>query len=300
MSNPDICVAIPTYKREGVLLDTIHGILDQSHQNLELMIVDQSPNHSSEFTKAIGEIKDPRFLYFLADPPSLPAARNFALRRTSAQIVLFLDDDVVVSKDLVRYHLQAFKEHPEVSAVGGRVLQKGFPIKKEVLRFDKYAVSNGVFTATEAGYTNAFPGGNCALKVAGALKLGGFNTLFFGNAFREESNLALKMTSAGMKIFYEPRAFLTHLATHTGGTRNKSYTDILDTPMFYRNEMFFTLRAVRLKNLLPALWKKYREYCRGRGRLVGLRRSWLFCLGIIAALYRQVFGRQIVAKERLS
>lgn len=300
MSKPDICVVIPTYRREEVLLDTIDGILKQSHQNLELLVVDQSTEHSAETATALAAINDPRFRYYLADPPSLPAARNFALRHTKALIVLYLDDDITPDKDLVKYHLQAFKEHPDISAVAGRVLQKGFPIKKNVLSFDDYAISEGVFTATDATYTNAFPGGNCALKVEDALRVGGFDTRFYANAFREESDMALKMSRAGMKIYFEPRASLLHLATHSGGTRAATYTDILDTKMFYKNELFFTIRAVRFRNLPKALSKKYREYCRGRGRETGLRRSWYFGLGFLVACWRQLFGRQIITKERPS
>ncbi len=297
---PDIAVAIPTYNREKELLDTIHGVLNQSHQNLELLVIDQTVSHSAEMAQKIASLKDPRFRYFVADPPSLPAARNFALKNAKAPIVLFLDDDVVVDKDLVKYHLLAFREHPDVSAVGGRVLQKGFPIKKEVLHFDDYATSEGVFTATEASYTNAFPGGNCALKVTAAARVGGFDTRFPGNAFREESDMALKMTRAGMKIYYEPRAVLTHLAAHSGGTRTTTYTDILDTRLFYKNELFFTMRATKANNLFPALYKKYRQYCRGRGSKVGIKRSLYFGLGIVGALWRMAFGRQIVTQERLA
>ncbi len=296
--NPDICVAIPTYQREDVLLDTIRGVLGQSHQNLEVLVVDQSPSHSPDFEQKLKAITDPRLRYILADPPSLPAARNFALRITKAPIVLFLDDDVEVDKDLVKYHLQAFKERPEVSAVGGRVLQKGFETKKDVLRFDEFGISHGVFTATDANNTNAFPGGNCALKVVDALNVGGFDSRFYGNAFREESCMALKMTRKGMKIYYEPRASLTHLAAHSGGTRATTYIDILDTPMFYRNEIFFTLKSVKTTKLFKALRLKWREYCRGRGKSKAMRRSALFSLGFLAALWRSVFGRQVITRER--
>ncbi len=297
---PDLSVVIPTYNREKELLDTIHDVLAQSHNNLELLVIDQTLKHSPETTQALAAIKDERFRYYQADPPSLPAARNFALKVTHAPIVLFLDDDVVVDKDLVKYHLSAFKARPDVSAVGGRVLQHGFPIKKEVLRFDKYAISHGVFTATEPAYTNAFPGGNCALRVTNALKLGGFDTRFFGNAFREESDMAFKMIRAGMKIYYEPRASLLHLAAHSGGTRSASYSDIRDTQLFYVNELFFTLRAVKFKNLLPALARKHQEYCWGLGRKVLVSRTVLFIFGMLRAVGRQLFIKQTITKERSS
>jgi glycosyltransferase involved in cell wall biosynthesis len=246
---PDITVVIPTYRREKELVDTVRAMLSQSHKNFELVVVDQSDDHLAETKTALQNISDERFRYFRTTPPSLPAARNFALQVARAPIVLYLDDDIVPIKDLVKYHLQVFAEHPEISAVGGRVMQKGFPVKREVLQFDRYAISHGVFTASEPGFTNAFPGGNCALKVADALKVGGFETRYYQNAFREESDMALKMVRAGMRIYYEPRAEILHLAAHYGGTRSKTYGHLYDTARFYRNELFFTLRAVTQEDL---------------------------------------------------
>ena len=296
-ANPDITVVVPTYRREKELVDTIHAMLTQSHKNLEVVVVDQSPGHLPETQKVLEGITDARFRYFRTTPPSLPAARNFALQVARAPIVLYLDDDIVPIKDLVKYHLQAFAEHPGISAVGGRVMQEGFPVQPKVLEFDKYAISHGVFTATEAGFTNAFPGGNCALKVADALKVGGFETRYYQNAFREESDMALKMTRAGMKIYYEPRAEILHLAAHYGGTRAKAYGHLYDTPRFYRNELFFTLRSVAPEDLKEALSRKYKEYCYPVRYFRAYRRRLLFILGYIAAKWRLRFGKPVISHE---
>ncbi len=298
MKKPDICVAIPTYRREMVLVDTIKDVFKQSYKNLELVVVDQSETRPAEMIKAIGEIKDTRLRYFRTTPPSVTAARNFALRVSHAPIVLFLDDDVVLHKDMVKEHLDAHKKHPEVSAIAGRVLQKGFPIKKDVLTFDKYGISHGVFTATQASYTNAFPGGNHSIKVKDALSIGGFDTRYYYNAFREENDMSLRMVKAGLKIYYEPKAALTHLASPSGGTRaKKQYKHLYDTAHFYRNELFFTLRFVESRNLFKALRIKYEMYCPTPSRRQGLRRRFYFLLGIVAAVWRSIFGRQTVSKE---
>src|SRR5262245_13548789 len=99
---PDISVVIPSYQREEVLLDTIKDALAQSHKNLELLVIDQSESHSKNMQDALAAITDPRFRYFKTTPPSLPAARNFALKAARAPIVLYLDDDVKLDKDLVK------------------------------------------------------------------------------------------------------------------------------------------------------------------------------------------------------
>lgn len=296
-NRPDITVAIPTLNRGEILIDTIKDALKQSHKNLELVVADQTKAPSAEFVAALSKITDPRLRYFRAGPASLPAARNFILHKAKAPIVLFLDDDVSLSKDMVRAHLNAFASHPGVSAVGGRVMQKDFPIKKDVLKFDEYAISHGVFTATEAGYTNAFPGGNHAIVVDDAVAAGGYDTRFYGNAFREESDMSLRLTKMGKKIFYEPKAELLHLAAHYGGVESRARGHIYDNRLFYRNELFFTLRNVRLGLLPRAMRKKYREYCEVPGKKTRLRRSYFFVEGFVCAIFRQLFGRQIHTRE---
>jgi len=294
---PDICVAIPTYNRGEMLIDTILDVLKQSHNNLELIVLDQSVSHDLSTLRGLASIKDKRLRYLKATPPSLPAARNLILKLSKAPIVLFLDDDVVLHKDMVKYHLKAFDNNPAISAVAGRVLQKGFPIEKSVLRFDEYGISHGVFTATNSAYTNTFPGGNHSIKVKDALSLGGFDTRYYYNAFREESDMARRIIKSGMKIYYEPKAALTHLAAPSGGTRaKKTYSHIYDTPYFYRNEMFFTIRAVERKYLIASLRKKYHEYCIIPSRKQGLKRRIYFAVGLFVAVWRQLFGRQIISK----
>ena len=295
MNESDISVVIPTYNREAELIDTIRDVLGQSHTNLELLVMDQSRTHTPDFTTELKSIKDKRLRYIRIGPPSLPAARNFGLRAANAPIVLFLDDDIKTGKDLVKYHLEAFKKHPEISAVGGRVLQGGFPIMKDVLRFDKYGVSHGVFTATESDYTNTFPGGNHSIIVKDALKVGGYDTRYYRIAFREESDLSLRMIRAGLKIYYEPRAEIFHLNTVGGGLRH--YTDLFDTIDFYRNDLFFVLHTVKFTDIAGALHAKFMEYCHIRPLGKGLKRSVYFCLGLLTAVRRLLFGRQVVSKE---
>lgn len=295
MNVPDISVVIPTYNREDELINTMRAVLNQSHKDLELIVLDQSHNHLPETKKAISGLKDSRFRYIKIWPPSLPAARNFGLQTAKAPIVLFLDDDIEPVKDLVKYHLEAYAKHPEISAVGGRVLQDGFPIKAQMLSFDKHAVSHGVFTASKAGYTNAFPGGNHSLKVSDALAVGGYDTRYYRIAFREESDMSLKMARAGMKIYYEPRAEIFHLDTVSGGLRH--YTNLFDTLDFYRNDLFFVLRSVSARNIPGALRAKFMEYCHLRPLSKAVRRTFLFSVGLLTAIRRLLFGRQIVCKE---
>lgn len=293
---PAVTVAIPTFRREQELIDTINDVLvKQTLKNLELIVIDQTPEHTEKVQRQLNAIKDNRFKYYKTTPPSVTAARNFALNSANAPYIIFLDDDVILDRNLVKEFLETFTEYPDISAVAGRVLQAGFPIKKDVLRFDKYATSHGVFTATEPNYTNAFPGGNCALKISDTLSLGGFDTRYKGNAFREENDLSLRMANSGLKIYFNPRAVLTHLAAPYGGNRVK--THIYDNPGFYKNELFFTLRFAEKGYKIEALRKKYRDYCLSVRHKQAWIRRYYFYVGLVVAIWRIFFGKNFVSEE---
>lgn len=295
---PKISVAIPTYHREKVLMDTVKSILDdQIFKDFELLVVDQSSQHDPETESFLKSIRDPRFRYFRTAPPSVTVAKNFALKNAKSPHIIFLDDDIIPDKQLIKIYADTFNQMPELSAIAGRVLQEGFPIKKDVLKFDEYADSHGVFTATKPEYTNAFPGGNCALRVKDALKLGGFDTRYRDNSFREENDLSMRLASSGGLIYFQPDAEILHLSSPHGGCRVS--TNIFDNPGFYRNELFFTLRFAKNGLKIKALYRKFHQYCVSEQRKVIKRRSLYFCLGIFAAIWRIAFGKQRNA-QRLS
>lgn len=293
-SAPLVTVAIPTYNRGEVLFDTILDIYKQTEQNFEILIVDQSDKVDNLYKKRIEKLSnDYRFRYFHVAPPNVTTARNFALAKAKSEIIIFLDDDVRLKKDLVEQFLITFSERKDLSAVGGRVMQAGFPILDEILQFDSYMISHGVFTSTKCGFTNAFAGGNCALKVKDAIKVGGFDTRYRDNAFREESDMSMKMVRSGMKIFYQPKAELLHLAAPRGG--NRVFGDVWDHYGTYKNELFFTFRFCKKKNLLRALNRKNFIICRS-GRKIFNKRQLYFLAAIPACMFR-FLKPQIKAKE---
>ncbi len=295
IKKPAITVAIPTYNREEVLIGTICDVLAQDFHDLELIVIDQSKQHNDETLAALEAIQDPRFRYFKTTPPSVTAARNFALEQSQAPYIIFLDDDVRLDKGLVKAFIETFREKPDVSAIAGRVMQDGFEVLPKVLSFDEYGITHGGFTASKPAYTNAFPGGNCALKVHEALAIGGFDTRYRGNAFREENDLSMRMAKLGYKIYFQPKAELLHLAAPYGGNRVK--THIYDNFGFYKNELFFTIRIVERRFLLEALRRKYREYCHSVRHVPAYRRRVLFMIGLAAALWRIAFGKRLTARD---
>jgi glycosyltransferase involved in cell wall biosynthesis len=292
---PRLTVVIPTLNREQVLLDTIKQILSDRFKELELIVVDQTLRHKPATKRALEAIRDDRFRYYLVTPPSGVAAKNFALQRARAPLTLFLDDDIDLSPQCITEHVKALDKDPELMGVAGRVTQADHEQTDTLLHFDKYGLSHGRFNYKKRQYTDTMPGGNMSVRTEAALAVGGFSTNFLRSQHREESEFCVRYHRRFPKIIFEPKAKLEHLEAPYGGTRIK--TDFADNPDFYKNNLYFMLRKVSLKDLPAASLKQLRLYALRKNPILTLRRVPMFIIGYVTALKRMVWPVKIVSEE---
>jgi len=91
---PKVSVIIPTYNRAQLIGKAIKSILEQSYQNFEIIIIDDSPNDETE--KVVKEFNEKKIKYIHNEiKTNLPRARNQGVKESSSdsQYIAFLDDD---------------------------------------------------------------------------------------------------------------------------------------------------------------------------------------------------------------
>lgn len=297
-SKPLVTVAIPTFGRDDVLVDTIKQVLQQDFDAFELIVADQTAEQAPKLQKFLASNHDHRLRYFRITPPSLPAGRNFILTQAKAAIILFVDDDVVLEPGFIQAHYNVFEHDPAIVAVGGRVINKTDtqPLTKQPLGFDRLARGNGnSFNCDVSQAATSFPGGNMSMRVTALEDIGGFDTSYQNSAVREESDVAMRLIRAGGKVWFAADASLLHLAAGSGGTRVVG--NPFDSQSFYNNDLLFMFKAVHWYDLPLSLIKHYADVVRGQTLANGLRRSGLFVAGLVVALGRRIAPSQIVARE---
>ena len=90
-ASPQVSVVIPTYNRAHILGRAIDSVLQQTHRDLELIIVDDG---SSDGTAALVRgIEDPRVRYVHQQNRGVSAARNRGIAEARAEWLAFLDSD---------------------------------------------------------------------------------------------------------------------------------------------------------------------------------------------------------------
>ena len=225
-----VALVIPTYNRDDVLIDTLKGVFSQNPPADEILVIDQSEEHSSEVQSQLDAwYKEERILYLHQSPPNLPSARNRALRETSCDVVIFIDDDVNLGPSFVEAHRKNYIDNQNVVAIAGRVVQRlGWPNVRRPAQWPRvmdyrYFKLDG---QTRSEGIAKFIGCNHSVRVDYVKELGGYDEAYRGVALREETDLALRIYSAGGLIVFDPTASLYHLAAPSGGCRRKNMLDI--------------------------------------------------------------------------
>jgi len=204
----DLSVVVPTYSRADAVARLLEALSRQTlaPERFELIIaIDGSRDGTLELVTGYSA---PYRLSSIWQENSGPAtARNQAALRSSAPILLFLDDDMEPVAECLEAHLQAHEPARRRCVLGAAPIDlragdapvaRYFQGKFDA-HFTRLSAPDHRFIARD------FYSGNFSLERALLLEVGLFDTSFtqYGN---EDVDLALKLRAAGAEIAYEPRA----------------------------------------------------------------------------------------------
>jgi glycosyltransferase involved in cell wall biosynthesis len=109
---PQVSAIITTYNRAGFLPMAISSVLNQTHQDFELLVVDDC---SSDHTGAVvASFKDDRIRYVRHDVnQGESGARNTGIAKSSGRYIAFLDDDDEWLPAKLQSQIERMKQGPE-------------------------------------------------------------------------------------------------------------------------------------------------------------------------------------------
>jgi GT2 family glycosyltransferase len=232
-----ISIAIPTYRREQVLLDTLSYLFPLLPAESEILVIDQTAEHERQTDETLRAWADSGLIQWIRLPePSITHAMNQGLLRARHELVLFLDDDIRPESTLLEAHLRAQSDNPD-GLVAGRVIQPW----QEGAQLDESDEFH--FASSRPAVVREFMGGNFSVRRELALQLGGFDENFVRVAYRFEAEFAQRYCATGRRIVFEPQACLHHLKANAGGTR--SYGEHFTTwrPDHAVGAYYFSLRS---------------------------------------------------------
>lgn len=241
----DVSIAIPTFGREEVLLDTIRACLKQEPPAGEILVIDQTAKHAPPTDQLLTEWDQAGHIRWIRlARPSIPVAMNQALMQASRSIVLFLDDDIVPAERMVAAHAAAH-DSTEIAVVVGQIIQPwqeptdlAAPQDRDPLRAD----FDFPFHSTRRAELRNAMAGHMSVDRKYAIDAGGFDENFRGTAYRFETEFARRIRRSGKKIVFEPAASIHHLRAERGGTRTHGNHLASASPTHGVGDYYFALR----------------------------------------------------------
>jgi cellulose synthase/poly-beta-1,6-N-acetylglucosamine synthase-like glycosyltransferase len=199
-----ISVIVPAYNAERTISSTINSLLNQNYpkNRYEIIVVDDG---SSDKTREIvRKFKKVRLIKQTHKGPA--AARNLGAKKSKGNILLFTDSDCVPDKNWIKFVVEPFK-NPEIVGVSGtyKTLNKesllarfaGYEIEERHEEMEKQKNIDFIGTFSAAYRKKIF------------LRFGGFDEAF-PLASGEDIDLSFKISTAGYKMVFQPKAFVYH------------------------------------------------------------------------------------------
>ncbi|MGB6298578.1 MAG: glycosyltransferase [Rivularia sp. (in: cyanobacteria)] len=108
-----ISVIIPVFNGEKTIKETINSILNQTFQNIELIIVDDGSKDKT--LEIIEKISDSRIKIFSYANAGLSASRNRGISQAKGEYISFIDADDLWTPDKLQAQWQALQENPQAA-----------------------------------------------------------------------------------------------------------------------------------------------------------------------------------------
>jgi len=152
MEKDKISIIVPVYNTEEYLEKCINSLINQTYQNIEILLIDDgSTDHSLEICSSF-EAKDKRIRVFSKENAGQGVARNFGLENATGDFIGFTDSDDWVVPDMFGFlHEQLIYHEVEMAICGmymdNSIIQRidhtnqfkvmdNYGLMKEFLRFD--------------------------------------------------------------------------------------------------------------------------------------------------------------------
>jgi glycosyltransferase involved in cell wall biosynthesis len=141
-----LSVIIPTFNRARLLSQAVRSVLQQSYQNIEILVVDDGSTDNTE--EVVATEFGPQVRYLFQNNQGLNAARNTALREARGDYIALLDDDDLWLPWKTDVQLALLEQHPRSAY-----------IFSDFYIFSEYSdpVPNGLYTWFKDSMDGPFP-----------------------------------------------------------------------------------------------------------------------------------------------
>lgn len=112
---PRVSVIVPCYNAEEYVAETIRSVLEQSIEELELIVLNDGSEDGSGVV--IQGFDDPRLVYVAKSNSGVADTRNQGVDRARASVIAFLDADDLYERTNLEKKIDFLDAHPDIGLV---------------------------------------------------------------------------------------------------------------------------------------------------------------------------------------
>lgn len=219
-SQPLVSVVIACYNHEQFVQDAIQSVIDQTYNNIELIIIDDGSQDGSviKIQKMVESCKE-RFIRFeFRSRPNkgLSLTLNEALEWCEGEYISPFASDDIMFKNKTSDQLKLFIDYPDIVGVFGAV-QK---INQKNEKLDEIRQPDKIFEFDDLIYTEHFlPAPTQMLRLNALKEIGGY----IEGMIIEDWYIYLKILEKGNKILYKDDLYC-YYRIHEGNTFSNPYS----------------------------------------------------------------------------
>jgi len=216
IESPSVSVIVPTYARNEPLCETLDALRDQTFEQYDIHIVDDTDIHDSKTEVYLSEL--PSYIeHHDVDTDGPGSARNYGIDASKGDVLVFVDDDVRLSESFVETHAKIY-DNEDVGAVVGQVLTPRHPEPVDAPPIGQatwYGQIHARLHANQRGVVGQGRGCNMSVRREALDTVGGYDSYLH---YREEADLLRRIHKDGWKVVFNPEASVFHREYDEGGT----------------------------------------------------------------------------------
>ena len=228
----EVSVIIPVFNAEEYLVKCLDSVVNQTLENIEIIIIDDGSTDGSSEICMNYAAKDNRIIYYRKENEGLAAARQDGIERANGEYIGFVDSDDWLELNMYeRMYSEAVKENADIvfcncyfndSETDRTHLEPGV--------YDRERIENEILPRSLAGLSSK--GSNTVIRWSNCLRIYKLSYLkdigfCFGRKFRRSQDLQLtfEATLYAQKYVSLNNEYLYHNRTHGNeGSLSRGYT----------------------------------------------------------------------------
>lgn len=243
-----VSIIVPVYNVERYVEKCIRSVLDQSYQNIEIIIVDDgSTDDSYNICNNLQKESPNKIKLFKKENGGLSSARNFGLLHAQGEYISFVDSDDIISQDFIEKLVLLLEETgSSVSCCQvAKFNNEEKPIFTHMVEYSEYDTKKAI----ELLVTNKMPSHACNKLYVTSL----FQNIEFPiNRNYEDIFIMYKIFKNAKKVALYNNAklygYLQRKESITGSVDSKSLDDYIDAI----NQRYYDLNTIIPKSILDS------------------------------------------------